>query len=145
MRSAPSRSAMASVNPLSASASSGFCSLSTPAPVHGASVSSTSSSPSTSAIFCVDTYSSGQAPLDTQPGQNATFMRCSSFEPSADFGEDSFHPLQAWDLVMQDGGQLASAQQVQRGRQGLQLRADVKQTDRLGHKRQLVEPAAVAH
>src|SRR5579872_1478719 len=145
MRSAPSRSAIARVSPLSASASAGFCSLNTPAPVHGASVSSTSSMPRTSATLCVATYNSGQAPLETQPGQKATFIQRSSFESSAELGEDLLHALEAGNLVMNDRRQLARTQQVDRRRQRLQLCADVEDAHRFRQQRQLVQAATAAH
>src|ERR1700694_216293 len=113
IRSAPSRSAIARVKPLSASLKSGFCSLSTPAPVQGASLNSTSSKPRASATLCVETYSSGHAPLETQPGQNATFIYCSPaslFESAAQLIEDVFHAFQAGYFFVEHRRQFAGAQ-----------------------------------
>src|SRR5271166_5423220 len=68
-----------------------------------------------------------------------------SFESSADLLEEVLDSLDVRDRMVDEGRELAGAQQVERRGQRLQLRGDVEESERLGHQRELVETAAVAH
>src|SRR5207249_9489311 len=85
----PSCSAWANVRALSANATSGFTSLTTPAPQQEEAANSTTSIPIRPMIAIVDWYSSGVAPFAAHPGYNAYLIDIHTSR----YGIGSFSPF----------------------------------------------------
>src|SRR5579864_8028819 len=66
-----------------------------------------------------------------------------SLEPSSDSVENCPDPVDSGNRFVNDRGQLARANHVERTRQRFELVEDVEEPDGLRQQRQLVEPSAV--